>query len=115
MEFIEIAGRGLSLLGNAGFEFRRLAFEEVKKYSRRRVVGLAGELVEGVRLENYSKWGIPGIRAQLLNIKKRQLEMDFVVEGDERSMHVLNAVSPAFTCSLPFADYVCDRIRDMLK
>jgi hypothetical protein len=22
----------------------------------------------------------------------------------------LNAVSPAFTCSLPFADYVCDRI-----
>ena len=115
MEFIEIAGRGLSLLGNAGFEFRRLAFEEVKKYSRRRVVGLAGELVEGVRLENYSKWGIPGIRVQLLDIKKRQLKMDFVVEGDERSMHVLNAVSPAFTCSLPFADYVCDRIRDMLK
>jgi hypothetical protein len=36
--------------------------------------------------------------------------MDFVLEGDERSMHVLNAVSPAFTCSLPFADSVCDRI-----
>jgi hypothetical protein len=36
--------------------------------------------------------------------------MDFVLEGDRQSMHVLNAVSPAFTCSLPFADYVCDRI-----
>jgi L-2-hydroxyglutarate oxidase len=110
-EFIEIAGRGLSLLGNAGFEFRRLAFEEVKKYSRRRMVRLAGELVEGVRLEQYSKWGKPGIRAQLLNIRKRCLEMDFVLEGDDRSMHILNAVSPGFTCSLPFSQYVCDRIQ----
>jgi len=110
-EFIEIAGRGLSLLGNAGFEFRRLAIEEVKKYSRRRMVRLAGELVEGVRLEDYSKWGRPGIRAQLLDIRKRRLEMDFVLEGDDRSMHVLNAVSPAFTCSHPFSQYVCDRIQ----
>ena len=110
-EFIEIAGRGLSLLGNAGFEFRRLAIEEVKKYSRRRMVRLAGELVEGVRLEQYSKWGKPGIRAQLLDIRKRRLEMDFVLEGDDRSMHILNAVSPGFTCSLPFSQYVCDRIQ----
>jgi len=110
-EFIEIAGRGLSLLGNAGFEFRRLAIEEVKKYSRRRMVNLASQLVEGVRLEHYSKWGKPGIRAQLLDIKKRRLEMDFVLEGDDRSMHVLNAVSPGFTCSLPFSQYVCDRIQ----
>jgi L-2-hydroxyglutarate oxidase LhgO len=110
-EFIEIAGRGLSLLGNAGFEFRRLAIEEVKKYSRRRMVRLAGQLVEGVRLEQYSKWGKPGIRAQLLDIRKRRLEMDFVLEGDDRSMHILNAVSPGFTCSLPFSQYVCDRIQ----
>lgn len=110
-EFIEIAGRGLSLLGNAGFEFRRLAIEEVRKYSRRRMVRLAGELVEGVRLEQYTKWGKPGIRAQLLDIRKRRLEMDFVLEGDDRSMHILNAVSPGFTCSLPFSQYVCDRIQ----
>jgi len=25
-------------------------------------------------------------------------------------MHVLNAVSPAFTCALPFLQYVCERI-----
>ena len=110
-EFIEIAGRGLSLLGNAGFEFRRLAIEEVKKYSRRRMVRLAGRLVEGVRLEQYVKWGKPGIRAQLLDIRKRRLEMDFVLEGDDRSMHILNTVSPGFTCSLPFSQYVCDRIQ----
>lgn len=110
-EFLEIGWRGLSLLANAGFEFRRLAMEEVKKYSRRRMVGLAGQLVEGVRLEHYSKWGKPGIRAQLLDIRNRRLEMDFVLEGDDRSMHVLNAVSPAFTCAFPFSQYVCDRIQ----
>jgi hypothetical protein len=27
---------------------------------------------------------------------------------------VLNAVSPAFTCSLPFAEYVCDEISRQL-
>jgi L-2-hydroxyglutarate oxidase LhgO len=109
-EFLEIAGRGLSLLSNAGFEFRRLAIDEVLKYSRRRMVNLASELVEGLRLEHYSKWGAPGIRAQLLDVRKRRLEMDFVLEGDEHSMHVLNAVSPAFTCALPFSEYVCQRI-----
>jgi hypothetical protein len=75
------------------------------------MVRLAGELVEGVKLEQYTKWGKPGIRAQLLDIRKRRLEMDFVLEGDDRSMHVLNAVSPAFTCSFPFSQYVCDRIQ----
>ena len=40
--------------------------------------------------------------------------MDFVLEGDPRSMHVLNAVSPAFTCSLPFAEYVCQKIQVQL-
>jgi len=110
-ECLEITSTGLGLLGHAGFEFRRLAAEEVLKYSRRRMVRLAGELLEGVRPDQFRQWGKPGIRAQLLDVRKRRLEMDFVVEGDDRSMHVLNAVSPAFTCSMPFADYVCNRIQ----
>ena len=36
--------------------------------------------------------------------------MDFVIEGDDRSMHVLNAVSPGWTCAIPFASYVVDAI-----
>ncbi len=61
-------------------------------------------------MENFRKWGTPGIRAQLVNVKEKTLEMDFVLEGDERSMHILNAVSPGFTCALPFAEHVCDQI-----
>lgn len=109
-ELAEVAGRGLGLLTGAAFDYRRLAIEEISKYSRGKMVSLASVLAEGVKEHNYRKWGRPGIRAQLLDITKRKLEMDFVLEGDNRSMHVLNAVSPAFTCSLPFAGYVCDHI-----
>lgn len=109
-ELVEVASRGLGLLTGAGFDFRRLAMEEIAKYSRSKMVSLASVLAEGVAERNYQTWGRPGIRAQLLDITKRKLEMDFVLEGDNRSMHVLNAVSPAFTCSLPFAGYVCDHI-----
>lgn len=109
-ELVEVASRGLGLLTGAGFDFRRLAMEEITKYSRSKMVTLASVLAEGVDERNYKKWGRPGIRAQLLDITKKKLEMDFVLEGDDRSMHVLNAVSPAFTCSLPFAGYVCDHI-----
>jgi len=109
-ELIEVAGRGLGLLTGAQFDYRRLAVEEISKYSRSKMVSLASALAEGVTGKNYRKWGRPGIRAQLLDITKKKLEMDFVLEGDDRSLHVLNAVSPAFTCSLPFASYVCDSI-----
>lgn len=114
-EMMEVAGRGLGLLTNAQFDYRRLAMEEIAKYSRSRMVALASVLAEGVTESNYQKWGRPGIRAQLLDITKKKLEMDFVLEGDHRSMHVLNAVSPAFTCSLPFAGHVCDQIEQHLR
>lgn len=114
-EMMEVAGRGLGLLTNAQFDYRRLAMEEIAKYSRSKMVELASVLAEGIQESNYQKWGRPGIRAQLLDITKKKLEMDFVLEGDRRSMHVLNAVSPAFTCSLPFAAHVCDQIDQRLR
>ena len=114
-EALEVAGRGLGLLAGAQFDYRRLAVEEIAKYSRRKMVSLASVLADGVTEEHYVTWGRPGIRAQLLDITKRKLEMDFVLEGDDRSMHVLNAVSPAFTCSMPFSSYVCDRIQAALR
>jgi glycine/D-amino acid oxidase-like deaminating enzyme len=56
---------------------------------------------EGVRAENYRRWGRSGIRAQLLDTRTRKLEMDFVLEGDDRSLHVLNAVRPAGPARCP--------------
>jgi L-2-hydroxyglutarate oxidase len=109
-DFVEIAGLQCGLLFTAGFEFRRLAIEELRKYDRRHLVALAGALATDVKPEHWRRWGRAGIRAQLLDIRTRKLEMDFVIEGDKRSMHVLNAVSPGWTCSLPFASHVVDAI-----
>ncbi|MGA2661385.1 MAG: L-2-hydroxyglutarate oxidase [Verrucomicrobiota bacterium] len=114
-EFAEILFRDLGLLLFAGFDFKRIAVEETLKYFRRRLVSLASPLVEGVKPEDYRHWGKPGIRAQLMNIKTRKLEMDFVIQGDAKSLHVLNAVSPAWTCSIPFAGYVCDQVQKFSK
>jgi len=115
MEFIEIMRRDASLFVSSNFDFKRLTFEEIRKYSRERMIQLASSLMEGVKKEHFGKWGKPGIRAQLLDIKEKRLEMDFVIEGDDQSMHVLNAVSPAFTCSIPFSQYVSREIQTRLN
>ncbi len=109
-EMAEVVGLETGLMFRAGFPFRRLAVEEIKKYFRRYLVGQARALLDGVDPREWRTWGRPGIRAQLLDRRRRTLVMDFHIEGDARSMHVLNAVSPAFTCAVPFARYVCDRI-----
>ncbi|MZG54396.1 MAG: L-2-hydroxyglutarate oxidase [Nitrospinae bacterium] len=114
-ELLEILFRQAGLFWSSDFDFKTLAFEELQKYSREKMVSLASSLAEGVELKNFQKWGEPGIRAQLLNIRKRKLEMDFVTEGDNKSLHILNAVSPAFTCALPFADFACDKIAELSR
>ena len=106
--------RELGLFLFSGFEFRRLALEELLKYNPRHLVRLAAELAQGVRPEDYRRWGKAGIRAQLMDTRTRKLEMDFVLQGDSRSFHILNAVSPGWTCSIPFAQHVCDRIEAAL-
>lgn len=113
-EFADISVRQLLLLLRSKFDFKKLAVEELRKYSRKRLVKLASSMVEGINESDYRVWGVPGIRAQLVNNKTNALEMDFVIQGDEKSMHVLNAVSPAFTCSIPFSKFVCRKIDSLL-
>jgi len=109
-EMLDIVQREAGLFFTNSFGFRKLAFSELSKYYKPKMVSLAGRLLSGVSPENYKLWGRPGIRAQLLNIITRQLEMDFHFEGDDKSFHVLNAVSPAFTCALSFSQYLTDQI-----
>lgn len=109
-EMLEIAGLELGLFWRNELGFRRLALTELSKQSRGKMVKLASELATDVAVRNFSRWGKPGIRAQLYDMKKRRLEMDFRFEGDARSFHVLNAVSPAFTCAQPFTRYLFDEI-----
>jgi len=95
-------------LSNA-FNFRALAHEEAQKYNKDYFISLAVAMVQNIDPKGFTEWTKPGIRAQLLDKTRLALVQDFVVEGDYKSTHVLNAVSPAFTCAFPFSQYVVDQ------
>lgn len=109
-EFLPILYYESKLLLTNSFSFRTLAAEEWKKYRRTHMIRLSEGMVKRIDKEGFGHYAKPGIRAQLLNKKTLELVQDFVIEGDSRSIHILNAVSPAFTCSLPFAGYIADMI-----
>ncbi len=112
-EWLETTKLGAQLMLKADFDFRRLAAEELKKYRRSHLVKLSQVLATGLDLPTLTHWGPSGIRAQLLNLEKKSLEMDFVFQGDAKSFHVLNSVSPGWTCSIPFTSYMVDEIEKL--
>ena len=107
-ELFNIMGWEARLFLSNAFGFRSLAFEEMAKYNKSHFVSMATKLVHQIDKSGFTEWSKPGIRAQLMNMKTLELVMDFVVEGDQQTIHVLNAVSPAFTSSFPFAKWVVE-------
>jgi L-2-hydroxyglutarate oxidase LhgO len=107
-EMMQILYYEAKLFFTNAFGFRKLAFSEVKKYIKSHLRGLAKKLTKDMNHKGYTTWSAPGIRAQLLDTKTLELVQDFVVEADENSIHVLNAVSPAFTSSIPFSKCVVE-------
>ena len=107
-ELIQILKFEIKLFITNSFNFRRLAYSEIKKYNKNHLISLATDMVKTIKQKNFNEWSNPGIRAQLLDINSLELLQDFVVEGDDKSIHILNAVSPAFTSSIPFAKWVVE-------
>ncbi|RXK07196.1 L-2-hydroxyglutarate oxidase [Halarcobacter bivalviorum] len=107
-EMIEILYFETKLFIQNSFNFRRLAIEEMKNYRSHIFIQKAKDMVKSIG--NDFKPIPAGIRAQLLNKKTNELVQDFVLEHNKSSTHILNAVSPAFTCSFAFAKYVVSEI-----
>lgn len=107
-ELANILGWESRLFLSNAFGFRNLAFEEMRKYNKSWFVGQAARMVHSIDRSGFTEWSRPGIRAQLMNVHTLELVQDFVVEGDSATVHVLNAVSPAFTSSFPFAKWVVE-------
>ncbi len=104
-ELAEVIASQARLLSRSA-SVRRHALREPPKTLRRVLVAQAAALVPSARAEAFDRWGKPGIRAQLYDRARGELVMDFVHEGDARSCHVLNAISPAFTCAFAFAEHL---------
>ena len=64
------------------------------------------DLLPGIKINELIK-NSSGIRAQLVG-NNGELMDDLVVKEGKNALHILNAVSPGMTCSLPFADYLVE-------
>lgn len=107
-EMLTILGHEIRLFSSNAFNFRILALEEMKNYIPKIFIQKAKNMVNSIG--NDFRPMKSGIRAQLLNTQTQELVQDFVIEHTDTSTHILNAISPAFTCSFAFADYVVEQI-----
>ncbi len=89
-------------------QFTSVALTEPLKYFKSCFYKDASHLVEGLEMNHLEFSSKVGIRPQLIDIKRKFLEMDFIVEQDGNSIHVLNPISPAFTASMDLAQKICN-------
>ena len=119
-EFSEIVREYIKNVFSSKFMFYlRHLQKEIPKHYMPRVFHDAGKLVDiysGLKKNflgyPYSKnivFSKPGIRAQLVNVQNRELVNDFIVEEDHNSLHILNVVSPGWTCSIPLTKHIIDK------
>jgi len=99
--------RFLKLFSDFGF-FKIAMHEWWLTLNKGTFVKAAQSLVPSIKYEDLMP-DQSGIRAQLVD-NNGHLVDDFLFEETDKSFHVLNAVSPAMTCSLSFAEYVADLV-----
>lgn len=106
---LEALGVGYRLTGmylSNRHNFRRLAHLELSKYWKHNFLQAAQRLMPCIAAEDMVPTPKAGIRPQLINLREGKLEMDYIFQHTDRSTHVLNAISPAFTSSFAFAEMI---------
>ena len=89
--------------------FRQLVHTELAKYRKKNFFAAVRKLMPELTYDDLVPSDKVGIRPQLINVREKRLELDFVIEKSPDSLHVLNAISPAFTSSLAFAEWIVDQ------
>lgn len=93
--------------------FRRLTRQEIKKSLWLKAIwreakALVPELTHAQLTRSFA-----GNRAQMVS-RDGRLVMDLIVRETDHAVHVLNAISPGLTCSLPFGEHLADRVEERL-
>ncbi len=89
--------------------FRKLSHHEIFNYIKRNFLSRARKLVPDLSAKDLIITNKSGIRPQLINKNTYQLEMDYILEKTDKTIHVLNSISPAFTSSFEFAKVIVRR------
>ena len=87
-------------------KFRDVALKEPRKYLTPFFFNSAARLVKDLHPRDIETAEKVGIRAQLVDWGKKELVMDFLVQQEGNTTHVLNPVSPAFTSSMDLAQKI---------
>lgn len=107
-EVFEILYRDIFLfISNA--QFRNVALTEPKKYLFKYFFKDVKALLKEIEEKDIEESDKVGIRPQLVDWNKKKLVLDFMVIQDGISIHILNAISPAFTSSFAFAEFVIEK------
>lgn len=110
-EAITVGNQLLDMYWRNQNNFRFLVHSEIKKYSKSYFLNAARKLMPALKAEHLLPTTKSGIRPQLVNLNSGKLEMDYIFESTHNSLHVLNAISPAFTSSLSFAKEIVNRTK----
>ena len=89
--------------------FRKYVTEQSTLFIPQILINSARALIPEIELTQIKKSEKVGIRAQLYDIEEKKLVDDFLCIKSESSLHILNAISPAFTSSFALADEIIDR------
>ena len=90
-------------------KFRNVALTEPAKYFKNRFYRDIAPMVRDLEPDDIVASPKVGIRPQLVDWDTKELVMDFLVLKDSNSIHILNAISPAFTSAFAFAEFIVSK------
>jgi len=97
-----------TLLKSDSVNILGLAKSEGIKLFKRPLIKKAKRLTNALDLNQKWKNYPAGIRAQIVNLDTKVIEMDYIVKSDKNAVHILNAVSPGWTSSIPFSRWIVE-------
>lgn len=97
-----------SLITGDSHDFGAILKSEWPKIIQKMLIKESSELVpSAIGVRDWHRKP-PGIRAQLVHLPTGKLEQDFIVTTKANATHILNAVSPGWTSSLPFGKHIAE-------
>jgi len=90
---------------------RRYVYDQAFEWLPHKFLQAAQSILPRLEMQHIKRSAKTGIRPQLYDLNKRELVQDFVMLDGEKSTHIINAISPAFTASFELADHILDNSR----
>ena len=107
-EFLEFYKAAKALFKSDSVDLIGLVREEFVKLFTKPLLNKTNKLTNSLNSNNQWTKYPAGIRAQIINLETKTIEMDYIVQSDKNVVHILNAVSPGWTSAIPFARWVVE-------